>query len=960
VDSFTGTSFDGLPFLDIDTIIGDTDVINAPSQPSQHFMEEKKTEWNEGKSTAKFPVEQLLDNIASSFELDNKEEKPVTDTVTLHQPPALVSPTTPFRPTNSVPMSVKSQSDHDSLRFSSRRDSAPSVTPICDGTAPPADFVDPKDGHIWRSKYCVLDEDILYFYRNASDGESQEAKLERRKSLHLYETTPKNASPEDDNLSKSPTPWKCLVNSFKPDTVAIYEKRVFLDRVGAVRSTQEYGECSFELLAGEPENGNAKLESDKLVLRARNPEEMREWLFQFLRYLASLVKNSIETVGGGMTVVGSPPAHDLGMLLSPRSMKPQAGPPTLFNGHGLSALRREQSGDLKGSPSSTPRGSPSQLALIFGQASYVIPEATPSCPPEACPQTERPPPRPANSSKNGKYVLPHRRKKCDSVGSKPGRSPHLSRQNGAASAGSSPHLSDETIASGSLSTHIQDFPSSAPTHYDAVEGIFEMSIDEPRDELRKEALHRTEERTVEPAGRLFSPFTLGGCADRSVVVGSILDPMFKSSSASNLGQVRTEDYGGFGGGKHAKDTNGVNANVSLKWEIGAVSKCGKRKSNEDSYLVASDLMKGFESLSADQNGLADLPTWAESGSHQPGLFCVFDGHNGNHAARFAAEKLPHFLLTESRVNSQTDRGALQSVTEAMEEILFNAIGSLDDAFCRLCTEDGRDWESGATALIALVAHEHLVLGHVGDCRGVMCRSMDADDDMKDGWSKLEHTDEAANVTFSCFFREVNAIHSPSRPDEHERIRKANGWITVETEIPIGQVKWMDFEDEDVVEILKRWFKDRNFSSSAPQHLIEISRVCGDLAVSRALGDPGFKAAFNDSVPSSSDLEWLSPVPCLLYPEEHSHRFKGDLVSAVPELQRLKLAEKGVYNEFLLLACDGLWDVMDPDDAIRIARGLLYEKKWEAKRAAGRLAELAIHLGSSDNVTVIVVRFFKED
>jgi serine/threonine protein phosphatase PrpC len=331
---------------------------------------------------------------------------------------------------------------------------------------------------------------------------------------------------------------------------------------------------------------------------------------------------------------------------------------------------------------------------------------------------------------------------------------------------------------------------------------------------------------------------------------------------------------------------------------------------------------------------------------------VFDGHNGNHAARFAAEKLPHFLLKES-INRQTDGGAFESAVEATEAILFSTIGSLDDAFCRLCIEDGRDWESGATALIAIVTHEHLVLANVGDCRGVMCRSMDADDDIKDGWSKLEHTEEATNDAFGCFFREVNAVHSPSRPDEHERILKANGWITVETEVPIGQVKRMDFGDEDVVEILKRCLKDRNCSSSAPQQ-IEISRVCGDLAVSRALGDRDYKA------PSSCDFEWHSPMPFLLYPDDHSKHFKGDLVSSVPELQRFKLAEEGVYNEFLLLACDGLWDVMDPDDAIRITRGLLYEKMWEAKRAAARLAELAIHLGSSDNVTVIVVRFFKEN
>jgi serine/threonine protein phosphatase PrpC len=381
-------------------------------------------------------------------------------------------------------------------------------------------------------------------------------------------------------------------------------------------------------------------------------------------------------------------------------------------------------------------------------------------------------------------------------------------------------------------------------------------------------------------------------------------------------------------------------------------------------------MKGFESLPPHQDGFADLPMWVESGSHQPGLFCVFDGHNGNHAARFAAETLPYFLLKESRDENRTDRDAFRSDTEATEDILLKAISSLDDAFCRLCTEDGRDWESGATALIALVVHEHLVLANVGDCRGVLCRSTDAADVMalelhsKDGWSKLEHSEEAAHVLFSCFFREVTNIHTPSRPDEHDRIRKANGWITMETEIPIGQIQLMDFGDEDVVEILKRCFKDRNSSCSAPQRRTAISRVCGDLAVSRALGDRDYKAAFIDSAPSNSDLsafEWHNPMlGHLIYPADHSQRFKGDLVSAVPELQRLKLAEKGVYNEFLLLACDGLWDVMDPDDAIRITRGLLYEKKWEAKRAAARLAELAIHLGSSDNVTVLVVRFFKEN
>jgi serine/threonine protein phosphatase PrpC len=96
---------------------------------------------------------------------------------------------------------------------------------------------------------------------------------------------------------------------------------------------------------------------------------------------------------------------------------------------------------------------------------------------------------------------------------------------------------------------------------------------------------------------------------------------------------------------------------------------------------------------------------------------------------------------------------------------------------------------------------------------------------------------------------------------------------------------------------------------------------------------------------------------LPFPDDRSRYFVGDLVSNIPDFQTLPIGEEGVSDEFLLLACDGLWDVIDAEDAVRVTRDLLFEKKWLVKKAAARLAELAIHLGSSDNITVIVVRFF---
>lgn len=54
---------------------------------------------------------------------------------------------------------------------------------------------------------------------------------------------------------------------------------------------------------------------------------------------------------------------------------------------------------------------------------------------------------------------------------------------------------------------------------------------------------------------------------------------------------------------------------------------------------------------------------------------------------------------------------------------------------------------------------------------------------------------------------------------------------------------------------------------------------------------------------------------------------------------------------LIIACDGLWDVLDDDCASRIMR-----ESSTAQDAATKLRNLALALGSQDNVSVIVVKF----
>ncbi|GAB4852035.1 hypothetical protein Ancab_016228 [Ancistrocladus abbreviatus] len=68
-------------------------------------------------------------------------------------------------------------------------------------------------------------------------------------------------------------------------------------------------------------------------------------------------------------------------------------------------------------------------------------------------------------------------------------------------------------------------------------------------------------------------------------------------------------------------------------------------------------------------------------------------------------------------------------------------------------------------------------------------------------------------------------------------------------------------------------------------------------------------------------------------------------------QTLEEEEINEELELLVLASNGLWDVVPKEDAISIAR-----TEEEPEAAARKLTETAFTQGSADNITCIVVRF----
>ncbi len=92
----------------------------------------------------------------------------------------------------------------------------------------------------------------------------------------------------------------------------------------------------------------------------------------------------------------------------------------------------------------------------------------------------------------------------------------------------------------------------------------------------------------------------------------------------------------------------------------------------------------------------------------------------------------------------------------------------------------------------------------------------------------------------------------------------------------------------------------------------VPRVGGILAISRALGDVCLKP-------------FVTPEPRII---------EGTL---------------GTENDRAVLACDGVWDVLSPEEVIAAAR--LYD---DPQAAARYISEMAKEAGSGDNITVVVL------
>lgn len=278
------------------------------------------------------------------------------------------------------------------------------------------------------------------------------------------------------------------------------------------------------------------------------------------------------------------------------------------------------------------------------------------------------------------------------------------------------------------------------------------------------------------------------------------------------------------------------------------------------------------------------------------FYAVFDGHGGVSAADFVADRVHRYVF-----GIQADAGCEPSRVPPDGPALAEALRRVDREFLAEANAmpDSREWESGCTAAVMVVRGKKVFTAHLGDTRAVIARGVVAIDLTKD------HTPET----------------------ERERVEAAGGWITTEIELGLHKLKSMQLEDPVI----------RKYAEAAVKWQ-SVSRVNSDLGVARAIGDADFKLG-----PRMARFPWN-------FPKGVARTFTADIVNGKPDIGEFDL-EDG--DRFVIIACDGLWDVFSSQQAVDLVAGFLDDHN-SPEFAAERLVDLAVKLGSSDNVSVIVV------
>lgn len=295
-----------------------------------------------------------------------------------------------------------------------------------------------------------------------------------------------------------------------------------------------------------------------------------------------------------------------------------------------------------------------------------------------------------------------------------------------------------------------------------------------------------------------------------------------------------------------------------------------------------------------------------SGGYTPtavGFFGVFDGHGGTAASDFAASRLHELVV------ARLSRGA--SVSEA----LFHAFLQIDSEFERMLMRPQSALpspESSVSDVQASPFSSPLLTPMLGPAVPAASGGIASTSSTFGNLGDFDNPDALFDQS-GC--TAVTAVFAGAQG--------AGGVLTVAAAGDSRAVLCRKGVAVDMSVDHKTKRHDERARILAAGGIVFRGRVLGRLAVTRAIGDLPLKRGANDK----------------------------PLVTAEPEIHETSVTAD---DEFLLLACDGVYDVMESQAAVDVVRASL-ASGMTPEAAAKYLADRAYALGSQDNISAIVVK-----
>ena len=334
------------------------------------------------------------------------------------------------------------------------------------------------------------------------------------------------------------------------------------------------------------------------------------------------------------------------------------------------------------------------------------------------------------------------------------------------------------------------------------------------------------------------------------------------------------------------------------------------------------------------------------------LFAIFDGHGGDLAATYCGLEFA-FKLKENLVKQGNK-------DKSLEEIMKESLIQLNLDFLKASTSD-----SGSTAVVVLhefSENEEINCLHsiwVGDSEAFVCREnfvSNPDDQITENLEKLTNKKKSKSKEKNI---PLVLPHKLTDPEEIARIMKAGGRV------------------------------------EPPKHETDVPRVNGKLAIARAIGDRDDRDAGVDCLPDYKMVDLTKFIFSVAEKgaagdfsnSQVKNSIKSSSATSISTISSIKSNNSSNISSaypntssfqptYLVIACDGLWDVLNASDCYEelqnhtkeVLEKMKKEKNSENQqglkaiqetdsfnfKAARLLTKVAFQKFSTDNISVICV------